>query len=53
MNINKTWHLSHKMPKNPSLDQRIIWHVEHTRNCKCRKLEGKILDEINKRGIKI
>lgn len=51
--INKPWHLKNRMPKNPSLDQRVTWHVDHARNCQCRKLEGKILEEITKRGIKI
>lgn len=51
--INGTWHTAHKMPKNPTLDQRVAWHVAHARNCACRKLEGKILEEISKRGIKV
>ncbi len=50
--INIGWHLKNKMPENPTLDQRVEWHVEHARNCSCRKLEGKILEEINRRGIK-
>jgi hypothetical protein len=49
--INKTWHLANKMPKNPNLDQRIEWHIEHVKNCKCRPLHGKILEEIKKKGI--
>lgn len=53
MKINKEWHLANKMPKNPNLDQRVVWHVEHARNCSCRKLEGKILEEIKKRDIKV
>lgn len=53
MTINKVWHLKNKMPKNPTLEQRIKWHVEHARNCQCRKLGGKILEEIKKRRIKI
>jgi hypothetical protein len=53
MVINREWHLSNKMPKNPTLDQRISWHVEHSKNCKCRSLHGKILEEIGRRGIKI
>jgi len=52
MSINKDWHLANKMPKNPSLDQRINWHLEHSKNCDCRALGGKILKEIKKRGIK-
>lgn len=51
--INKAWHLANKMPKNPSLDQRVAWHVSHAQNCECRKLEGPILAEIKKRGIKV
>jgi hypothetical protein len=49
MKINAEWHAKHKMIKNPSLDQRVKWHMEHTRHCSCRPLEGKILAEIKKR----
>lgn len=52
MKINKDWHLANKMPKNSSLDQRVEWHLAHVKNCQCRKLEGSILEEIKKRGIK-
>lgn len=51
MKINKDWHLANKMPKNPSLDQRVIWHLNHAKNCTCRPLGGKIMDEIKKRGL--
>jgi hypothetical protein len=50
MSINKDWHLSHRMPKNPTLDQRVVWHVEHARHCSCRPPTGKILEEIKKRN---
>lgn len=50
--LNAAWHLKNKMPKNPSLDQRIEWHLAHAKNCQCRPLHGKILEEIKKRGIK-
>jgi hypothetical protein len=53
MKINAKWHLTNKMPKNPTLEQRIEWHVEHAENCGCRPLHGKILEEIKKRGIKV
>lgn len=49
--INKEWHLRNLMPKNPTLDQRVEWHLAHSKNCSCRKLEGKILEEIKKRGL--
>jgi hypothetical protein len=49
--INKEWHLANKMPLNATLDQRIQWHLEHVKNCKCRPLGGKILEEIKKRNL--
>jgi hypothetical protein len=51
--INADWHKKNKMPKNPTVDQRIEWHLAHAKNCQCRPLGGKILDEIKKRGIKV
>lgn len=35
--INKEWHLKNKMPKNPTVQQRIEWHREHLKYCSCRK----------------
>ncbi len=49
--INKEWHQANKMPKNATLDQKIQWHVEHAKNCACRPLGGKILEEMRKRGL--
>jgi uncharacterized protein YdeI (YjbR/CyaY-like superfamily) len=37
------WHLSHKMPKNPSLEMRINWHKEHHKYCDCRPISKKLL----------
>ena len=51
MAINKEWHLKNKMPKNPSMDQRIQWHTEHQEHCSCRKISGKLLQEMKKRGL--
>ncbi len=53
MKLNVDWHKNNKMPKNPSIDERIKWHLAHVKNCECRPIEGKILEEINKRGMKI
>jgi hypothetical protein len=53
MKINATWHQKNKMVKNPSLDDRVKWHVAHSRHCQCRPLYGNILEEIKKRGIQI
>ena len=51
MSINAKWHLKNKMPKNPTLDQKVKWHLDHAKNCTCRPLHGKILEEIKKRGL--
>ena len=48
MKLNKEWHLTHQMPQNETLKQRINWHVEHQKNCSCRSIPDKILEEINK-----
>lgn len=44
MNINADWHTSHKMPKNPSLNQRIEWHEQHALHCKCCPIPPKLLE---------
>ena len=51
--INKEWHQAHRMPVNPKPEQRIEWHVEHAKNCACRKMPLKIQEEIKKRKIKL
>jgi len=51
--INAFWHEKHPMPKNPSLQQRIDWHLEHYKNCGCRDMPEKLKEEIKKLKIKI
>jgi hypothetical protein len=51
--INAKWHQAHPMPKNPTLDQRIEWHLAHARACGCRAISGTLLDEMKRRGIKV
>lgn len=41
------------MPKNPSLDQRIAWHLDHVQNCACRGVPPKLLEEMRKRSITV
>lgn len=48
MKTNKEWHLNNKMPKNPTLEQRIAWHIEHEKHCRCRKMPDSIKKEIRK-----
>jgi hypothetical protein len=51
--INAAWHRSHPMPRNPTLDQRIEWHIAHAKHCGCRPIAGKLRDEMVKRGIEV
>ncbi len=54
MNINKEWHLKNKMPKNPTLEQRVEWHLEHLKHCRCSTdLPNSIEEELKKLGLKI
>lgn len=46
MPINAEWHRAHQMPKNPTLDQRIEWHIAHTEACACRKPSPKLQQQI-------
>jgi len=31
MKINKEWQLKNKMPKNPTFEERINWHIAHSK----------------------
>ena len=52
--LNAEWHKKNKMPKNPTVQQRIVWHLEHQQNCACRPgLPEKLKEEMKKLKIKI
>jgi hypothetical protein len=44
--INAEWHKRHRMPKNPTVEQRIAWHVEHAKQCACRPIPPKLLEQM-------
>ncbi len=46
--INREWHLKNKMPKNPTLEQRIAWHQAHEKYCNCRPIPDKLLAKMNR-----
>lgn len=50
--INKLWHEQHAMPKNPSLQQRIDWHLAHHKACQCRPIPAGILKALQDRAPK-
>jgi hypothetical protein len=47
--INASWHLENKMPNNPTLEERMQWHLGHSQNCQCRPIDPKIWKEIKNR----
>ena len=50
MAINREWHQANRMPKNPTEEQRIKWHIEHANNCDCRKPDAALLAKMKKMG---
>ena len=34
--LNAEWHRAHRMPKNPTEEQRLEWHAAHAEACGCR-----------------
>jgi len=49
--INAEWHKVHRMPKNPSQEQRLMWHAEHLKHCTCRAPSDKLLKELEKKKL--
>ena len=46
--INREWHEKNRMPSNPTIEQRMIWHIEHAEHCLCRPIPEKLAAEIKK-----
>lgn len=44
--MNKTWHEAHRMPKNPTQEERITWHTKHQEHCSCRPIPQKLQEVI-------
>lgn len=51
--INSEWHKAHRMPANPTFDQRVNWHLEHVANCNCRGIPAKLAREMRANGVEI
>jgi hypothetical protein len=51
--LNGRWHLSHPMPKNATLDQRVTWHLAHAKACGCREIPGTVAAELRRRGMSV
>ncbi len=44
--VNREWHDTHVMPKNPTREQRVEWHAEHALACACRDVPAGLLAEV-------
>lgn len=40
--LNAEWHERHPMPRSPSTEQRLAWHVAHLKNCGCRPMPASL-----------
>lgn len=44
--MNKPWHDKHVMPKSATTAQRIVWHVEHQKQCGCRPIPKQLRERM-------
>jgi hypothetical protein len=51
--INAAWHEDHKMPANPTEQQRAEWHYGHALNCDCRLVTPSILTLLDTHGFRL
>ncbi len=49
MKRNDEWHSKNKISENPTIDQRVRWHIEHARHCPCQIVDDEILQEVENR----
>jgi hypothetical protein len=45
--MNAQWHEANPMPKNPTVEQRIRWHLAHKVQCACRPIPAKLVPLID------
>lgn len=53
MKINREWHLKNRMSKKSTFEQRVKWHLEHMKNCTCRPIPDKLLEEMKSKKIAV
>lgn len=41
--MNREWHEKNPMGKNPTMAQRVAWHLAHQKNCDCRPIPAGVL----------
>ena len=48
--LNKEWHAKNRMPKNATLDERVQYHLEHSKKCGCRPVPESVLAYVRSKG---
>ncbi|MFH0884535.1 MAG: hypothetical protein V1861_02395 [Candidatus Micrarchaeota archaeon] len=51
LRINTGWHDKNRIPVGATFEQRLEWHLAHSRSCNCRPAPPKIAEELRKRGL--
>lgn len=44
--MNREWHEAHPMPANPTLEERLDWHLGHAAACPCRRVTAGLVQRI-------
>jgi hypothetical protein len=48
LDINAEWHAANAMPKNPTVEQRVHWHLAHQTHCACRPIPPELASHIDR-----
>lgn len=40
--FNEEWHKKNKIPENADFEEKIRWHIEHLKNCRCHGFPKKL-----------
>lgn len=51
--LNRAWHEANPMPKSPTPEQRMAWHVGHAANCPCRAMPAGAIRLFVDRGLPV
>ena len=43
----------HKLHRNASIEERLLWHVQHAANCGCREIPPTLWRELEARGLNL
>lgn len=47
---NRQWHEQNRMPHNPTVEQRLAWHLAHAQACQCRPIPASVLKLLKDRA---